>query len=437
MLEALKRLNAGTIHLTPEAQFDLANFSNIETAVRTIRPELPLYCLHHEALAKSASAFLAGFPGMTLYAMKSNPDPYVLTKLYSSGIRGFDVASLSEIRLIHGMFPSAFMAFMNPVKSREAIRSAYFDFGIRTFALDCFEELEKIKQETEYASDLTLLVRLEMSKGSALHPLSSKFGAPLDMAPALLAAARKSSHKAGLAFHVGSQTVDPASYATAIQICGEVILKSGVRLDILDVGGGFPIRGLGENIPSVEEFFSVIKREIQYLNLPETCQIWGEPGLALSGEFTILVLRVNLRKGDALYLNDGGYGALFDLCWLKRKIHVSLIRAKPPQAFEVCVEPFQFFGPTCDSFDHIAGPFMLPEDIQEGDWIAMHDMGSYAFAMQTGFNGFYSNQKVAIGEADLQIAPQPEHGDTVCAPRVPCTSAGGLLTSPSLRSVRC
>ncbi len=436
MLEALKRLNSGTIHLGSESTINIANFSCIDSAIKSIRPQLPLYCLHPAALANSASAFLAGFPGMTLYAVKSNPDPYVLTKLHSSGIRGFDVASLSEIQLIHRMFPSAFMAFMNPVKSREAIRSAYFDFAIRAFALDCFEELEKIKQETNYASDLTLLVRLEMPKGSALHPLSSKFGAALDVAPALLSATQENSQKVGLAFHVGSQTQDPASYAKAIQLCGKVIAESGVRLDILDVGGGFPIRGLGENIPPLEDFFSVIKREIQCLNLQDTSQVWGEPGLALSGESTILVLRVDLRKGDALYLNDGGYGALFDLCWFKRKNNVSLIRAKAPQAFEVRVKPFQFFGPTCDSVDHIEGPFMLPEDTREGDWIALHDMGSYAFAMQTGFNGFYSNQKVAIGEAGSGKEPQPRQKDTSRTPAVPCKSPG-LVTASNPRPLPC
>jgi ornithine decarboxylase len=331
------------------------------------------------------------------------------------------------------MFPSAFMAFMNPVKSRETIRSAYFDFGIRAFALDCFEELEKIKQETKYASDLTLLVRLEMPKGSALHPLSSKFGVALEMAPALLDATQQSSQKVGLAFHVGSQTPDPASYTKAIQICGKVIADSGLRLDILDVGGGFPIRGLGENIPPLEDFFSVIKHGIQCLNLPETCQIWGEPGLALSGESTTPILRVNLCKGNALYLNDGGYGALFDQCWLKRRNNVSLVRVRAPQAFEVEVKPFQFFGPTCDSVDHIDGPFMLPEDVREGDWIAMSDMGSYAFAMQTGFNGFYSNQKVTIGEGRSGKAPQPQQKETVRTLSVPCNGPGGLLASSSSR----
>ena len=265
MLEALKRLNDGTIRLGSESQPSLTTFSNVESAVKAMRPKSPLYCLHPEALANSARAFLVGFPGNTFYAVKSNPDPYVLTQLHSAGITSFDVASLTEIRLIHRMFPFAFMAFMNPVKSREAIRSAYFEFGMRTFALDCFEELEKIKQETDYASDLSLLVRLEMPKGSALHPLSSKFGATLDMAPALLAAVQETSQRAGLAFHVGSQTLDPASYTKAIQVCGKVIAESGVRLDILDVGGGFPIQGLGQNIPPLEDFFSIIKHEIQRL----------------------------------------------------------------------------------------------------------------------------------------------------------------------------
>lgn len=379
----------------------LLKFPDVESAVSSIRPELPLYCLHPQRIEKSAKAFLSGFPGRTLYAVKSNPDPYVLTKLYSSGITSFDVASIKEVQQIQHMFPDAFIAFMHTVKSRETIRSAYFDYGIRVFALDCFDELEKIKQETGNASDLTLFVRLDMPKGSALHPLSNKFGASLDAAPSLLKATQFVAQKVGLTFHVGSQTLDPTSYADALSKCHDVMINSDVPLDILDVGGGFPIQGLSDKVPPLANFFDVIRQGIKKINLPDACHVWGEPGLALSGESTVLVLRVVLRKDDALYLNDGGYGALFDLCWLKRKNEVSLIKAENNPPASAKQKAFRFFGPTCDSVDQIQGPFMLPENTQEGDWIAVQDMGAYSFALQTGFNGFYSDQKVEISSDAL------------------------------------
>jgi ornithine decarboxylase len=375
-------------------------FSSVEEMVKALRPEQPVQCLNPDALAREARLFVEHFPGLSLYAVKANPDPYVLRQLHAAGICHFDVASLNEVKLVRGLFPEAHLAYMHPVKSRQAIRAAYFDYGVRDFVVDTFEEIHKILEELQMAPDLTIVVRLERPKGSAACPLTNKFGCAPEVAVSLLRDAAKVAHKVGLSFHVGSQTLDPASYAEAIRKAGEVIREAGVTLDVFDVGGGFPISYLGMEIRPLTEYFDVIRKEIAAIGLPQECKIWAEPGRALSGTSTTLLVRVELRKGDILYINDGSFGNMFEVASMNWKNTASLVRParKGRKAASKALAPFRFYGPTCDSVDYMPGPFMLPEDICEGDWIALQGMGSYMAASQSRFNGFYSDMQVEISD---------------------------------------
>ncbi len=376
---------------------ELLQFGSVDAMIKGLRPTQSIHCMHPEKLHEAARLFIENFHGHSLYAVKSNPDPYVLKKLNEAGINHFDVASLGEIKLVRDLFPRAHLAFLNPVKSREAIRAAYFDYGVRDFVIDTQEELEKILVETDFAKDLLILVRIAMPKGSAACQLTGKFGCTPGAAVALLRAADAVAKKVGISFHVGSQTLDPNSYRDAIQKCADVLSNSGVKLSVLDVGGGFPIQGLGMDILPLTAYFAVIKEEIARLKLPKSCEIWAEPGRALSGNCSTLVVRVELRKGDLLYINDGSFGNMFEVCSMAWKNKVTLSRPpksqKPPSKKLV---PFRFYGPTCDSVDYMPGPFMLPCDAGEGDWIALEGMGAYMAASQSRFNGFYSDMKVEI-----------------------------------------
>ncbi len=383
-----------------QAEGLVPRFDSVEAAVVALRPAEPMLCAHPDALAYNAKQFLKHFPGMTLYAVKANPDPYVLTHLYQAGIRHCDVASLGEIRLLRELLPDMRLAFMHPVKGREAIRTAYFKYDVCDFVLDTEDELRKILEETDGAKDLTLVVRLDMPKGSAACSLAGKFGAQPERAVELLRAASQATQKIGLSFHVGSQTLDPASYINAIRKAGEVVRAAGVELSAFNVGGGFPIPDLGMDVQPLHAYFDVIRKEITALKLPSTCQVWCEPGRALSGTSTTLVTRVELRKGDVLYLNDGSYGNMFEVCSMQWRNTARLIRAR--DAFSKDggeLKPFRFYGPTCDSVDYMPGPFMLPDDVAEGDWIALRGMGSYMAASRTSFNGFSTDLHVEIKQA--------------------------------------
>lgn len=356
--------------------------------VRELEPDIPLLCLRPEELRKKARAFVETFPGDVLYAVKCNPDLGVLKHLGEGGIRHFDAASMAEIRQVRSVFPDAIIHFMHPIKARSAIRSAYFEHGVRDFVLDSFAELHKILAETKNARDLVLVVRIATPKGQAVYDLSGKFGAAPNDAAALLTACAKVAAKVGLSFHVGSQCVDPSAYERALDLAGQVIAQSGVALDILDVGGGFPVAYADVQPPPLAHFFAAIVRGVAKLGLPAQCRLWCEPGRALVAESQSVVVQVQAKKGGALYINDGVYGTLSDAsATVGLRFPVRVI-AQNNARRNGRLRAFEFFGPTCDSFDRMSGPFLLPSDIQVGDWIEVGQVGAYGRVLSTAFNGF-------------------------------------------------
>jgi len=353
--------------------------------VREIEPDVPLICTRPEELRKKARAFLDGFPGEVLYAVKCNPDTEVLRHLVDGGITHFDAASMAEIRQVRSVLPDAVIHFMHPVKARSAIRSAYFEHGVRDFVLDSFAELNKILAETKNATDLVLVVRLAMPKGQAVYDLSGKFGAAPNDAAALLKACAKVAAKVGLSFHVGSQCIDPSAYERALDLTGQVLAQSGVALDVLDVGGGFPVAYADVQPPPLSHFFAAINRGVAKLDLPAHCRLWCEPGRALVAEGQSVVVQVQAKKGGALYINDGVYGTLADAgAAVGLRFPMRMVNSKRQGRLRA----FEFFGPTCDSADRMRGPFLLPSDIQVGDWIEIGQVGAYGRVLSTGFNGF-------------------------------------------------
>lgn len=357
---------------------------SVDAAIAALRPEEPLHCLRPQAVTAAARAFVTAFPGDVLYAVKCNAEPTMLRAIAAGGVTHFDCASDAEVRLVRSLFPDAAIHFMHPVKSRGAIRSAWRDFGVRDFVLDTDAELTKILAETGGSDELGLVVRLALPKGNAAYDLSGKFGAAPADAAALLRAARPHAARLGLSFHVGSQCVDPTAWTRALALAAEVIAASGVAVEIVDVGGGFPVAYPGSEPPALAAFMAAIRDGAALL--PEGVRLWAEPGRALVAGGASVVVQVQQRRGDALYVNDGVYGALSDAGAPGFRFPHRLVR--PDGAASEVMRAFTLFGPTCDSADVMRGPWMLPADVREGDWIEVGQLGAYGTALRTAFNGF-------------------------------------------------
>lgn len=383
----------------------MRSYISPSVAVKSLQPENPLVVYRPHALRRAVDTFLTQFQGRVLYAVKTNPEEHVLKDLWLSGIRHFDVASLHEVSLVRGLFPEAQLYFMHTVKSRHAIREAYFTYGVRHFSLDCEEELQKILEETGHAKDLSLYMRLAIPNAFAEIGLSGKFGVPLDKAADLLRTMRGATSELGVCFHVGSQSMHPDAHRIAIGLAKQVIDASGVSIDVLDVGGGFPSVYPGMVPPAMEQYFDAIHESVAEILDEHKCLLFAEPGRALVAESASTVVRVELRKGEFLHINDGTYGSLFDAGMPGFIFPTELLR----EGASTRLAPFSFYGPTCDSIDFMKGPFFLPEDVREGDYIEIGQLGAYGRTLATRFNGFsLAKNVVAVkDEPILTMYPEP------------------------------
>ena len=368
----------------------MRKFKDVNELVNALKPDYPVYCIRPDSIKKSTKFFRDNFPGKVLYAVKTNPNEKVLKQIISNGIQDFDVASLNEIKLIKKVKPNANLYFMHTVKSKESISSAYFNYGVKNFALDNKDELRKILESTNHAKDLNLFLRIAISNEHAEIDLSRKFGAMPSEALGLLRLCKENGKKLGISFHVGSQCMHKISYSKGIREIGNIIKKTKIIPDIINVGGGFPSIYPDLNPEPIHNYLNEIKKSLKDLNLTKLPEVICEPGRALVAESGSTIVKVILRKKQNLYINDGTYGSLFDagvpnFVLPTKMITTGRIHSKKLTAFS-------FFGPTCDSLDYMKGPFLLPNNIKEGDYIELGQLGAYGITFRTNFNGFYSDE---------------------------------------------
>ena len=379
----------------------MQKFKSVETLVDQLRPDKPVYCIRKNSILSASRFFQKKFPGKILYAVKTNPHSEVIKTLIESGIHQFDVASTEEIKTIKKLSPSAKCSYMHTVKSKESISEAYFKYGIKTFALDTKDELIKIIESTSNARDLELFIRVSVSNEHAEIDLSKKFGALNSEAPGLLRLAKHHSKKIGLSFHVGSQCMHPISYAKGITEIGNIIKKTKIIPDYINVGGGFPTI-YPDLIPqSLNNYFEEVKKGIENLKLETLPEVICEPGRALVAESGSTIVRVNLRKKQKLYINEGTYGTLFDAGTPNIVFPSKMIKDSSNKIISKKLTAFDFYGPTCDSMDYMKGPFLLPNNIKENDYIELGQLGAYGLTFRTQFNGFYSDEIYEVEDGPI------------------------------------
>ncbi len=357
------------------------------------RQQEPFYIFYPERLKKKIRIFNENFSGEVLYAVKANPSKFIIEILLKKGINSFDVASLNEVKLIKKISPNAKIFFMNPVKSRNSIKKAYKNYNVRNFAIDSLDEIKKIQEETNFAKDLNIHLRLAIPNKFSAISLSNKFGVKEINAPQLLEYIKKEFFKVGICFHVGSQCMNPIAYKIAIEISKKIIKRSGVKINFFNIGGGFPVFYPGYKDFCLDDYFNQINDYI--LNLDDdnflNTKLLAEPGRSIVSECMSMIVKVNLRKKNKLYINDGIYGSLNNAGYLGFNYPVKLFGREDKKSK---FEPFIFYGPTCDSRDFMPGPFYLPDSINEGDWIEIEHMGAYTMTMKTKFNGFFEKYNV-------------------------------------------
>ena len=374
----------------------MRKFKDVNTLVNELKPTYPVYCIRLKSIKKATKFFKENFPGKTLYAVKTNPNPTVIKQIIANGITDFDVASINEIQLIKKINSKANLYFMHTIKNKESISSAYKQYGVRDFALDNKDELRKILDATNNAKDLNLYVRIAISNEHAEIDLSRKFGALTSEAIGLIRLCKEHAKKLGISFHVGSQCMHKISYTKGIEEIGNIIKKTKIIPDIINIGGGFPSIYPDLNPEPLSNYIQEIKKSLKNLKLQKLPDLFCEPGRAIVAESGSTIVKVVLRKKNNLYINDGTYGSLFDAGVPNFILPSKMITGGRVHSKKLT--SFSFFGPTCDSLDYMKGPFLLPNNIKEGDYIELGQLGAYGLTFRTNFNGFFSDEIVEIND---------------------------------------
>jgi ornithine decarboxylase len=364
----------------------------------------PLFVVDHDALRRSYAEFRKHLPRVqAYYAVKANPDPAIVRTLFKAGA-SFDVASLPELRVVcenikHLPAPKRQqwiwdkIIYANPIKANETL--AELDHYKPLVTYDNHEEIRKIRKFAPHAG---LALRIRVPNTGAMVELSSKFGAaPGEAVDLILAASKAGLVVEGLSFHVGSQTTNFENYVAAINLAAHIFEEAKARgytkMNLLDIGGGFPAP-YDASVKPFRELARIINRELDRL-FPKDIQILAEPGrflVATAGTAVARIIGKATRDGKmCYYIDDGVYhtysGVIFDHC------HYHL-KAFKNGATQICA----VFGPTCDALDVVSIAEELPPDLALGDFLYSENIGAYSHASSTFFNGFPPAKVVHVNQ---------------------------------------
>jgi ornithine decarboxylase len=353
----------------------------------------PLFVIDHDALRKAYREFRRHLPRVQVYyAVKANPDPGIVRTLFAEGA-SFDVASMPEFMIVHENIKHLpakerqdwiwdKIIYANPTKPTDTLEELNQYKPLVTF--DNREEIHKIKQ---HAPNAGLALRLKVPNTGAMVELSSKFGAsPGEAVDLILEADRVGLTVEGISFHVGSQTTNFENYVQALSLTASIFKeaqdRSYTKMNLLDIGGGFPAP-YDDSVKPFRELARVINAELDRL-FPKHIQVLAEPGrflAATAGYSVASVIGKAVRDGKTCYyINDGVYhtysGVIFDHC----KYPVKAFKKGPTQICSV-------FGPTCDALDVVSTAENLP-NLERGDLVYSVNIGAYSHASATYFNGF-------------------------------------------------
>jgi ornithine decarboxylase len=372
---------------------------NAASVAQDMQPDEPVFCFSATALAERANMFLNNFPGLVTFAVKSNPSEAVIRTLTKSGITHWDVASVHEMKLVHGISPSAKFHYHNPVKSRREIDDAYKIYGCKRFVVDCREELQKIADVVGQDAEVEIAVRfvLPRDRGSSAHDFSTKFGAPEHICVELLKQVVALGYQPMLTFHPGSQSRDPQVYVRHIEAAARISKNAEVKIFALNVGGGFPANYMLSTAPEPTVFFRIIEEAVAKHFGADQPKLECEPGRGLVANCMSLLAKVKLvcTDGDDIFINDGVYGALME--------YMQVPELKPPfrvirdgKIIHGAVKSWKVFGPTCDPLDVLPHNLDILEGLREGDYIEFGTLGAYGVSTLTKFNGYGEHQIVEV-----------------------------------------
>jgi ornithine decarboxylase len=391
-----------------------------DMAIDLVDRPTPFLMVDLEQVVAAYTSLQSALPDFRIhYALKANPQPEIIDALALHG-SGFEIASAAELQtLAERDVPMDEVMFSNPVKAPLDIRMGY-DWGVSCFALDSDSEIVKLALE---APGSRVYVRLATSGAGSRFPLSRRFGVGPHEAVELLKLARNFGLVPyGCTFHVGSQNVDPRSWDKPIEACAYVMReferRHGSRLQMLNIGGGFPAQYAEKPVPTFEEYGSSIAHALR--QLPYPVELVTEPGRALVANAGVVASTVIGRRRRAsttwLHLDVGPYNGLMEANSFLggERNPISWSGGSNGGRNEACT----LTGPTCDDGDILQNDVELPSDLGLGDRVYIETAGAYSSSLAVNFNGFAPLPTIIKNESETA---RPQATSSAPAGRQPST----------------
>ncbi|MGE3622501.1 MAG: alanine racemase [Bdellovibrionales bacterium] len=369
----------------------IREFQDVGAMLAALKPDEPVFAMRPRVMRRAAQFFASQFIGDIAYAVRANPRPECLAALYEGGIRHFAVAGLAELRAVKDVLPDASCLFTHPAVSAAAIREAAQIHGVAHFTIDSREELGKVIAHSAPRRP-TVIVRVAVPRNVPAHDALDKFGCSPAEAAGLLRAAASQGLGIGLGFNIESQVFDKALGFRALECIALAARAAGLQPELIDAGG-FPAAD------SLPDYCRAIWNGVMEAGFHHPVRLLGTPGRALAADSASLIVRVDLRRGKRLYLNDGLHGGLGEFARAGFRPPLRVWRlAGEARLLGLPRGDFSFFGPSLDEADRLPGPYALPADIAAGDYIEIGGMGAAGMSLRSDFAGFLSVASVIVND---------------------------------------
>jgi diaminopimelate decarboxylase len=345
------------------------------------------------------------------FAVKSNSNTNILKLLKSMG-SGFDVVSGNELKrcLVAGA-QAKDIVFSGVGKTIEEITLAVKE-NIYSINIESESELERIIHITnEMGKTANCAIRVNPDISSESHPYistglkSSKFGVTSEVALKMVKRIEENENinLIGLACHIGSQITKPElileSLDHLIKLTVE-INKDTKRISFLDIGGGLGITYKDEESANAKDIIKRVLEKIKDLDF----DLVIEPGRSIVGNAGVLLSQVEYIKETEttnFAVVDAGMNDLMRPSLYSAWHNVSAVKDS-----ELPEKNYEIVGPVCESADSLAKNRNLK--IEEGSFIAIHDVGAYGYSMASNYNSRLRPPEIMVDGLKVSVIKRKE-----------------------------
>ena len=357
----------------------------------------------NENISRIKEAF-DDFPVKIHYAVKSNYNPFIVSKIISNGT-GIDAANLNEVKLalLSGARPSDIIATPNNLSGEELAEIS--ELGV-TINFDHAGQMELIREKLP--ETVSFRINPGIGKGEFAGITTAgknvKFGISKDEAMDAYKTAKKyGARKFGIHMMTGSSVLDPEFFRESskifFSIASELSRSLGIEFSFMDIGGGFGVPYSPDALPlDIKKTAGYIMENFNEFHKKgyfESTELILEPGRYIISDAAILLASITSIKNSTHRIIgvDTGMNTLIRIP-LYGAHHEIKVAGYNNSVYTV---PSDVTGQVCENTDYLAHDILLPA-VSVGDVAIILNAGAYVSSMASNYNLLGTPAEVVIDD---------------------------------------